>query len=60
MLALARVAAGRLEELPPRLADLVARRAQRGAERLQAAMRQELVSREQQQKDLLAFSGEAD
>lgn len=52
-------AAGR-KELPPRLAALAARLAQRGAERAQAALRQELASREQQLRDLLAFSGEAD
>jgi preprotein translocase subunit SecA len=60
VLGIAQAGAGRKEELPSPLAALVARLAQRGAERLQAAMRQELLTREQQQKDLLAFSGEAD
>jgi preprotein translocase subunit SecA len=56
----AKAMAGARAELPPRLAGLVARRAQRGAESLQAAMRMELASREQSLNDLLAFSGEGD
>jgi preprotein translocase subunit SecA len=60
LLATIRGAARGRKELPARAAALVAFFAQRGAERLQAAIRQDLVTREQQQRDLLAFSGEAD
>jgi preprotein translocase subunit SecA len=42
----------------PWLAAFVARAAQRGAERAQALLRQELAAREQYLRDLLAFSGE--
>jgi preprotein translocase subunit SecA len=56
--ALARLARG--EELPRPLARRLARRAQRGMERLHAALRQELVLREQQLDDLLAFAGRRD
>ena len=56
--ALAAAAAGERGVVPPRLAALVARSAQRGMERAQALLRQELASREQHLRDLLAFSGE--
>jgi len=55
---LAASAAGERGLVPPPLARLVARSAQRGAERAQALLRQELASREQHLQDLLAFSGE--
>jgi preprotein translocase subunit SecA len=47
-------------ELPPRLSRVAARLAQRGAERAQAALRQEIASRDQYLRDLLAFSGEGE
>ena len=56
--ALAASAAGEDGLVPPRLARLVASSAQRGAERAQAQLRQELASREQHLRDVLAFSGE--
>ena len=56
--ALAAAAAGEDGLVPPRIARLVARVAQRGAERAQALLRLELASREQHLHDLLAFSGE--
>jgi hypothetical protein len=50
--------AGERGVLPARVAALAARAAQRGMERAQAALRQELAAREQYLQDLLAFSGE--
>lgn len=50
--------AGERGVLAPWLAAFVARAAQRGAERAQALLRQELAARERHLQDLLAFSGE--
>lgn len=53
----ARRLAGAGGELPPLLSAWIARLAQRGAERSQALLRLELLSRDQYLSDLLAFSG---
>ena len=47
-------------ELPARLAPLALRLAQRRMERAQASLREEVVSRDQYLRDLLAFSGEGE
>jgi hypothetical protein len=47
-------------ELPPTVARRVAAAAQAGAERAQSGLRRELVARERQFDDLLAFSGRRD
>jgi hypothetical protein len=47
-------------ELPPAVARRVAAAAQAGAERAQSGLRRELVARERQFDDLLAFSGRRD
>jgi hypothetical protein len=47
-------------EFPPPLAARIARTAQRGAERAQSRLRREMVLRERQIDDLLAFSGRRD
>ena len=52
--------AGAAGELPPRLAWIAGRLALRGAERAQVALRQEIASRDQYLRDLLAFSGEGE
>lgn len=52
--ALSRKAEG---ELPPQLAGWVAASAQKGMERAQAQIRRELVTRERQLDDLVAFAG---
>jgi preprotein translocase subunit SecA len=49
--------AGADGELPASLAAMAVRRAQRGMERAQAALRDEVASRDQYLRDLLAFSG---
>jgi hypothetical protein len=48
------------DELSPGLASRLAKAAQRGAERQQSGLRRELVARERQFDDLLAFSGRRD
>ena len=54
---LARAAAQHRGELPPRMAQWIARRAQRALERSQRMARQELKARERLLEDLLAISG---
>jgi hypothetical protein len=55
--AAARLAAQGRDELPPRWAGWIARRAQRALERSQRMVRQELKARDRLLEDLLAVSG---
>jgi len=55
--ALARLAAARTGELPPRWSRWAVRRAQRALERAQRTVREELKARERLLEDLLAVSG---